>query len=134
MQKQFCLIGKMDRSMADLSDAFKARGFQAIGISEDVSETEGWDLKPEFLAIINHPDPSFQRDAVNKCKSVYPSTPIIILTETLDLDTMMLCFELGAVEYIVKSKNNSRNIGSRLIAALGEKVWAAAALKERPAA
>lgn len=134
MQKQFCLIGKNDSTRKNLSIALKSLGFEEVGSFEDVSEIEIRDQAAEFLAIIDDPDSGHQRNAVKNCKSIFPSSTVIVLSKNLDLNNMLECFKLGAVEYIVESQIESRYIGTLCMAALGKKGAASNASVERPAA
>jgi two-component system nitrate/nitrite response regulator NarL len=97
-------------------------GFNVVHSWESIDELEPVKSSNDFITILDCGSSASQVDAVERARSILPSSRLVVVSEQFDLKTVIDCFNAGVQGYIIKSGRSTRMLAALRLVALGEKV------------
>jgi two-component system nitrate/nitrite response regulator NarL len=122
MYRDVCLVSECEITREGLGNILKSEGFKVVGSFGDISELEAAEFESEIFIVLDGITASEQSKSVKDVKGQFASSPIVILSERFDFNTMLECFQSGAQGYIVRSMKALPLTTSLRLAAMGERV------------
>lgn len=120
------LVGRNKLFREGLKSLLNGSQFEVVGEADDVGQTHSRlnkDAKPDIILLDFSAEPEHASDDLAHLRQVLPNAHVVVLTETLDSQTLAACLAAGAHGYLIKDISVDALLQSIRLVMLGEKVF-----------
>ena len=120
------LVSRSKLFCEGLEGVLRGSQFEVVGVADDVGQTESkikQEQTPQVVLLDLSSESEHVSDDLTHLRSVVPDARIVVLTETLESETLVTCFAAGAHGFLTKDISADALLQSLRLVMLGEKVF-----------
>lgn len=122
MRTDVCIVSEYEISREGLRNILKAQGFDVVGLFASVAEATSCEMLSDVFIVLDGFLAADQPVLVRDLLEHFDNALVVVLSERVELNSMMECFQNGACGYIVRSMKALPLTTSLRLAAMGERV------------
>ncbi len=119
------LVGRNKLFREGLKSLLRGSQFEVVGEADDVGQTHAAmaDQMPAIVLLDFSAEPEHAADDLTHLRNVLADAKIVVLTESLDSQTLAACLRAGAHGYLTKDSSVDVLLQSLKLVMLGEKIF-----------